>query len=135
MANQQNCLALGPTPVGSKAINMGNGVFDNVTLKLKSTPEAEHLLNETEKHLKEQYKNIYDGTMQGLYTFPPHYDFCVDTKKNDTSEKGEWARQARRTMQYVDESLIQQRIQQLDQKQNLSTFQTEDCNHFFYVLC
>ena len=106
MNNAQGCLKLWPSAIGSKTVNMGNETFDRLTLNLKNTPEAEHLLSETENHLKKHYKGIYDGTMQGLSTFPPHYDLGVEIKKNDKTEKGEWARQARRTMQYVDESLI-----------------------------
>ena len=102
---------------------MGNNVFDQITLNLINTPEAKHLLQETEAHLRKHYKEIYEGTMQRLFTFPPHYEFGVEIKKNDKTEKGEWARQARRTMQYVDESLIKSRIRQLN---NVPSQTTED---------
>ena len=114
MNNSQNCLKLGPSAIGSTTGNMGDEMFDPLTLNLKKTPEAEHLLNKTEKHLQKHYKEIYDGTMQGLLTFPPHYDLGVEIKKNDKTKKGDWARQARRAMQYVDECLISNRIQQLE---------------------
>ena len=114
MNNSQNCLKLGPSAIGSTTGNMGDEMFDPLTLNLKKTPEAEHLLNKTEKYLQKHYKEIYDGTMQSLLTFPPHYDLGVEIKKNDKTEKGDWARQARRAMQYVDECLISNRIQQLE---------------------
>ena len=69
MSNKHNCLRLGPTPIGSKNTNMGNDVFDQLTLPLKKTPEAEYLLNETEAHLKNHYKEIYDET---ILDFQPH---------------------------------------------------------------
>ena len=52
MKNSQNCLRLGPSSIGTKNTNMGNQVFDRLTLNLKKTPEAKHLLNETENHSK-----------------------------------------------------------------------------------
>ena len=128
MSNPQNCLRLGPSSIGTKNANLGNEIFDTLTLKLKKTPEAEYLLTKTEKHLQKQYGKIYDGTMPGLLAFPPHYDLGVDIKKNEKKgslakeakekarDKCEKARQARRTMQFVDESLIHSRIQQLESK-------------------
>ena len=110
LINSNNCLKLGPTPIGSKTKNMGNDVFDNVTLKLKNTPEAKFLIEETQKYLKQQFKSIFEGSMQGLQTCPPKYDFGVESKK------GDWARNQRRAMQFEDEKLIKNRIQCLDQK-------------------
>ena len=89
--NSNNCLKLGPTLIGSKTTNMGQDVFDNVALKLKNTPEAKFLIEETEKYLKQEFKTIFDGSMQGLQTCPPKYDFGVESKK------GDWARNQRRT--------------------------------------
>ena len=128
MNNPHNCLKLGPSSIGTKNANLGNEVFDTLTLKLKKTPEAEYLLTKTENHLQKQYGKIYDGTMQGLLTFPPHYDLGVDIKKTDIKgnlgqeamdiarDKCKRARQARRTMQFVDESLINNRIRELETK-------------------
>ena len=96
--NSNNCLKLGPTPIGYKTTNMGQDVFDNVALKLKNTPEAKFLIEETEKYLKRQFKSIFEGSMQGLQTCPPKYDFGVESKK------GDWARNQRRTMRFVDEN-------------------------------
>ena len=90
--NSNNCLKLGSTPIGSKNTNMGQDVFDNVALKLKNTPEAKFLIEETEKYLKQQFKSILEGSMQGLQTCPPKYDFGVESKK------GDWARNQRRAM-------------------------------------
>ena len=81
MSNLENCLKLGSSAIGSKISNMGKEVFDKLTLSLKQTPEAEHLLIATEDHLKKNYREIYDGTMQGLSTFPPHYDLGVEKKR------------------------------------------------------
>merc|ERR1711963_747256 len=108
--NKHNCLKLGPSPIGSKNKDMGKGVFDKVTLKLKNTPEANFLLEETEKYLKQQYKKIFDGSMQDLAVCPPKYDYGNDTRK----------RQRARAMQFVDDKLIKSRIQHLDQKTNPS---------------
>ena len=126
--NSNNCLQLGQTPIGSKTTNVGSDVFDSVTLKLKNTPEAEFLLRETENYLTEQYKDLYDGSMQGLKTCPPKYDFGVESKK------GDWARNQRRTMQFVDEKLIKDRIQHLDQKLIPSIEDIREKSHLKQVL-
>ena len=128
LINSNNCLKLGPTQIGSKTKNMGNDVFDNVTLKLKNTPEAKFLIEETEKYLKQQFKSIFEGSMQGLQTCPPKYDFGVESKK------GDWARNQRRTMQFVDEKLIKNRIKCLDQKINPSIEDIREKAHFDQLL-
>ena len=128
MANKQNCLDLGLKQIGSKSSDMGSDVFDNMTLNLKNTPVAANFLLETETHLTKQYKEIYDDTMQELLTFPPHYEFGTETKK------GEWARQRRRIMQYEDESLVNQRIQQLNQKSNPSSEDVREKTHLELIL-
>ena len=51
------------------------------SINFANTPEAKFLLEETEKYLKKEYKRIYDGSMQGLETCPPKYDYGVETKK------------------------------------------------------
>ena len=127
-ANSKSCLKLGLTPIGSKSTNLGNDVFDNVTLKLKNTPEADFVLKETENHLTEQFKDLYDGSMQGLKTCPPKYDFGVESKK------GDWARNQRRTMQFVDEKLIKDRILILDQKSNPAIEDIREKSHLEQVL-
>ena len=128
MANKSNCIKLGPAAIGSKSTNMGNDVFDKTTLSLKNTPKAEYLLNETENHLKKQYKEIFDGTMKELSTFPAHYGFGCETKK------GDWARHRRRMMQYVDEPLVKRRIKQLAQKPNPSTEDIREKSHLELIL-
>ena len=113
--NSYNCLKLGPSPIGSKTTSLGSEVFDNVTLKLKNTPEAKFLVEETEKYLKKEYKRIFDGSMQGLETCPPKYDYGVggQRERKERRKKGHIAR----AMQYADEKLIEKRIQHLAQKQ------------------
>ena len=128
LINSNNCLILGPTPIGSKTKNMGNDVFDNVTLKLKNTPEAKLLIEETEKYLKQQFKSIFEGSMQGLQACPPKYDFGVESKK------GDWARNQRRAMQFVDEKLIKNRIQLLDQKSNPTIEDLREKSHLSQVM-
>ena len=126
--NSNNCLQLGQTPIGSKTTNVGSNVFDNVALKLKNTPEAEFLLKETENYLAEQFKDLYDGSMQGLKTCPPKYDFGVESKK------GDWARNQRRAMQFVDEKLIKDRILHLDQNSNPAIEDIREKSHLEQVL-
>ena len=126
--NSNNCLQLGQTPIGSKTTNVGSDVFDNVALKLKHTLEAKLFLEETESYLTEQFKDLYDGSMQGLKTCPPKYDFGVESKK------GDWARNQRRTMQFVEEKLIKDRIFHLDQKLNPLIEDIREKSHLEQVL-
>ena len=134
LANSENCLRLGPSPIGGRKQYMGKDVFDSIALHLKCEPIAEHLLNETRTHLETQYKEVYDGSRNELLTFPTHYEFGVETKKNDKSTKAEWARQCSRTMQYVDESLIKARIQHLDRIPNQSWEDIREKSHLESLL-
>ena len=122
--NSDNCLKLGPSSIGSKTTSLGSEVFDNVTLKLKNTPEAKFLLEETENYLKKQYKRIFDGSIQGLETCPPKYDYGVATKKGHIA----------RCMQYADEKLIKKRIQHLAQKQTQTMEDDREKSHLETIL-
>ena len=122
--NSNNCLKLGSSPIGSKTTSFGSEVFDNVTLKLKNTKEAKFLLEETEKYLKKEYKWIYDGSMQGLETCPPKYDYGVETKKGHIA----------RAMQFADEKLIEKRIQHLEQKQTQTMEDEREKSHLELIL-
>lgn len=110
-ARTKNCLRLGPEQIGSKKIDMGTDLFDKTSLGFQDTDEGAYLLQHTQRQLQETYPSVYDGTMKELLTFPPQYDYGVETKRGDKA----------RAMQYGDEVLIKKRIQQLDQKAKLKT--------------
>ena len=113
--SKHRCLPLGPTLIGSKSTDMGADTFDNITMSMKNTVQADHFLEQSKIEMEKRFGSVFDNTMQNLMTFPPQYDYGVEIKKDDKSNKGETARRAGRAMQFGDENAIKQRIQIIEQ--------------------
>ena len=107
-----DCLHLGPTRIGARSKDMGNGVFDDTSTKLKDTEEGNYILTGIEEHLKKTYPEVINGTNEGVVSFPPVFDY------------------ASRAMQYGDVGEARKRITDLDQK---TTKKMEDLKEKKYL--
>ena len=101
----RNCLKLEALHVGSKvgAIK-GDVIDDNAKAILKQCPELEYMLVYIEKHLKETYPKVFDGTLDKMVCLPLMYDYGVENKN---------AKKAL-AMQYGNEEDIKERIEELE---------------------
>ena len=105
------CVDLGPTSIGNKTNDMGDGTFDkDVRVAFEDNEDAAFLLEETKNQLEKVHSSVYDETIQELITFPPQYDYGVESKKRGKA----------RAMQFGDEALIKSRIAQLNKKTKLN---------------
>ena len=72
---QNDCLQLGPTRIGTRTKDMGNGVFDHISAKLKDTEEGKFILEGIEEHLNKTYPVVVNGTNEGVVSFTPTFDY------------------------------------------------------------
>ena len=135
------CLKLGPSSIGTKNAKMGTNTFDKVVSdEFSKTDAADYMLKETKKQLEKKYPTVYDGTNQNLIPVPVQYDFGVNSSRgsqgaNAKKKDQEVKRKDRaRAMQFGDESLILQRIAQLEQLQKKKAEDEREKSHLELIL-
>ena len=104
---------------------MGTEPFDRRILnELDTCEDASFILKETQKQLQNRYSSVYDDTNQNLIAFPAQYNFTAGKRNNDMA----------RAMQYGDEDLIKQRIEQLRKISNPVREDKREFKHLTEVL-
>merc|ERR1712227_85859 len=93
----------------------GDVIDDNAKAILKQCPELEYMLGYIEKHLKETYPKVFDGTLNKVECVPNMYDYGVENKN---------AKKAL-AMQYGNEQEIKDRIEELESSKK---FESQNLN-------
>ena len=101
----QNCVKLIAASIGKKPPHksLGIGTIDDDAHNIFQSQEGKQMVKQIESFLERDYADVYDGSKQELITFPPRYDYGVETKN----------KQAARAMQYGNEADARKRIAEL----------------------
>ena len=132
------CINLGPSCIGTKTDTMGTTTFDKiVSTEFKTTKAAAYMLDETRKQLEKKYPTVYNGKNQRMISIPAQYDFGVEGKGGGKEHKkdGKGKQKDRaRAMQFGDESLIKDRIDQLKKLSKKKDADTRELHHLQQII-